>query len=224
MHVTKAIAYVRVSTEQQADEGVSIDAQESRLTDYARAMQYDLVEVIVDAGVSAKTLERPGLQRALEMLRTGAADTLMVVKLDRLTRSTKDLLSLVEKHFQKAALISMSEQIDTRSASGRLLLTVIAAMAQWERETIGERTSAAMQHMKAQGLRAGTIPYGYRLCSDGVSVEEDQREQEMLVLARRMRKADYSLRKIAKHLESRGYTSRAGRGFAPNQIARMVAA
>lgn len=222
--MTRAILYVRVSTDQQAEVGVSLEAQESRLTDYARAMQYDVVDVIVDAGVSAKSIDRPGLKRALEMLRTDAADALIVVKLDRLTRSTRDLLHLVETVFQKSALISMNEQIDTRSAAGRLLLTVMAAMAQWERETIGERTSAAMQHMKSQGLRAGAIPYGYRLAADGVSLEEDSKEQEMLVIARRMRAANYSLRTIAKHLELRGYTSRRGSRVATSCVARMVAA
>ena len=84
---TKTIAYLRVSTDKQADKGISLEAQQDKAKAYASLYDLDLVEVIIDAGESAKTLERPGLQRALSMLKTGQADALLVVKLDRLTRS-----------------------------------------------------------------------------------------------------------------------------------------
>ncbi|GAC1430248.1 MAG: hypothetical protein NVSMB62_27670 [Acidobacteriaceae bacterium] len=123
----------------------------------------DLCEVIVDAGESAKSLDRPGLQRALGMLKRGEAAALLVVKLDRLTRSVVDLGRLVEQYFApgRAALLSVSEQIDTRSAAGRLVLNVLASVSQWEREAIGERTAVAMQHKVAQGeYTGGQTPYG----------------------------------------------------------------
>lgn len=110
---TRAIGYVRVSTDKQADHGISLDAQRAKIEAYASLYDLDLIEVIVDAGASAKTLDRPGLQRALTLLKSGKADALIVVKLDRLTRSVSDLGTLVEKHFQKAALLSVAEQIDT---------------------------------------------------------------------------------------------------------------
>jgi len=119
---TKTIAYLRVSTEKQADRGVSLDVQRAKLKAYAELYELELVEVIVDAGHSAKSLDRPGLQRALRMLKDGDAEALLVVKLDRLTRSVVDLGTLVERYFApgKAALLSVGEQIDTRSAAGRL--------------------------------------------------------------------------------------------------------
>jgi site-specific DNA recombinase len=135
MAATRTVAYLRVSTDKQADRGVSLDAQRAKVAAYAALYDLELVDVIVDAGASAKTLDRPGLARALGMLRKGEADALLVVKLDRLTRSVRDLGELVERHFApgKAALLSVSEQIDTRSAAGRLVLNVVrrSASARW---------------------------------------------------------------------------------------------
>jgi DNA invertase Pin-like site-specific DNA recombinase len=92
---TRTVAYVRVSTENQADHGVSLDAQQAETRPYAELYGLELVEVVVDAGLSAKTLGRPGLVRALGMLKAGEAEALLVVKLDRLTRSVRDLGQLV---------------------------------------------------------------------------------------------------------------------------------
>src|SRR5579872_239746 len=175
MSRTRTIAYLRVSTDKQADRGVSLDAQRAKVAAYAELYDLDLVDVIVDAGASAKTLDRPGLTRALAMLKKGAADALLVVKLDRLTRSVRDLGELVERHFApgKAALLSVGEQIDTRSAAGRLVLNVLASVSQWEREAIGERTSTAMQHkIASREYTGGAAPYGFRLAADGEHIEE----------------------------------------------------
>ena len=97
----KALGYVRVSTEEQAELGVSLEAQQVKLTAYASLYDLELVEVIVDAGVSAKSFHRPGLQRALSLLRKGKAQGLLVAKLDRLTRSMRDLGALVENELVK---------------------------------------------------------------------------------------------------------------------------
>src|SRR4051812_40067194 len=141
MNDTRVIAYLRVSTASQADEGVSLDAQRSKLEAYARAVDLTIVEVVVDAGVSAKTLDRAGLKRALALLDTGAASGLLVAKLDRLTRSVRDLGDLVDRYFShRFALLSVADAIDTRSAGGRLVLNVLASVSQWEREAIAERT------------------------------------------------------------------------------------
>jgi DNA invertase Pin-like site-specific DNA recombinase len=130
---TRTIAYLRVSTDKQADRGISLDAQRAKAEAYAQLYDLELVEVIVDAGYSAKTLERPGLQKALGMLRSGAADALLVAKLDRLTRSVVHLGELVETYFSEgeAALLSVGEQIDTRSAAGRLVLNILASVSHY---------------------------------------------------------------------------------------------
>lgn len=221
--MTKTVAYLRVSTEKQADKGVSLDAQRAKVLAYAELYDLELVDVIVDAGESAKTLDRPGLQTALAMLKGGKADALLVVKLDRLTRSVADLGHLVESHFRNAALLSVSEQIDTRSAAGRLVLNVLASVSQWEREAIGERTSTAMRHMVEQGeYIGGEAPYGYRVGAEG-KLTADDAEQAVVTEAKGMRVAGASLRSIAAHLEAKGVKSRTGRRFDAKQIARMCA-
>jgi DNA invertase Pin-like site-specific DNA recombinase len=107
----RTVAYVRVSTDKQVEHGLSLDAQQAKLTAYATLYDLDLVAVEVDAGVSAKTLQRPALQQALWRLKAGEAEALLVVKLDRLTRSVKDLGVLVETYFLagKWSLLSVSE-------------------------------------------------------------------------------------------------------------------
>src|SRR6266849_3042786 len=161
---TKAVGYIRVSTDKQAEHGVSLDAQQAKFAAYAALYDLTLVEVIVDAGVSAKTLDRPGLQRALGMLRKGEAHALLVAKLDRLTRSVKDLGTLVENYFSSdtITLLSVADNIDTRTAAGRLVLNVLASVSQWEREAIAERTTEALSHKRSKGEKlGGDVPYGY---------------------------------------------------------------
>lgn len=224
---TRAIAYLRVSLEKQADKGVSLDAQRAKVEAYASLYDLEIVEVIVDAGVSAKTLERPGLARALELLRKGKVDALLVVKLDRLTRSVRDLGELVAKVFApgKAALLSVGEQIDTRSAAGRLVLNVLASVSQWEREAISERTSAAMQHKRACGEHTGgDPPFGYRVTDDGLRIEPVAVEQLVLAEARRLHAAGLSLRAIGRELAGMGHRSRVARPFSSVQVRRMLRA
>lgn len=223
--MTRTIAYLRVSTDKQADKGVSLDAQRAKVAAYAQLYDLELCEVIVDAGESAKSLDRPGLQRALAMLKRGEAAALLVVKLDRLTRSVRDLGALVERYFApgKAALLSVGEQIDTRSAAGRLVLNVLASVSQWEREAIGERTATAMQHkISLNEYTGGPTPYGYRLAADGEHLEELPTEQAVLIETRRLRAAGLSLRSVARELDRQGFKSRVGRTFGAEQIAGMV--
>ena len=221
---TRTIAYLRVSTERQADTGVSLDAQQEKARAYANLYDLDLTEMIIDAGESAKTLDRPGLQRALSMLKTGQADALLVVKLDRLTRSVVDLGKLIETYFApcKAALMSVSEQIDTRSAAGRLVLNILASVSQWERETIGERTSVAMKYKQAKGeYIGGGAPYGFELVNG--DLVEDSYEQGVIQQARELRESGLSLAAVAKELDRRGIQARNGKEFAAMQIKRLVA-
>ena len=221
---TRTIAYLRVSTDKQADAGVSLDAQQDKARAYAALYDLDLVEVIVDAGESAKTLDRPGLQKALALLKTGKADALLVAKLDRLTRSVVDLGKLIETYFApgKAALLSVSEQIDTRSAAGRLVLNILASVSQWERETIAERTRDAMRHKQANGeYIGGAAPYGFQLVNG--ELVADAAEQGVIQQARELRDSGLSLAAVAKELTRNGIQSRNGKAFAAMQISRMVA-
>jgi DNA invertase Pin-like site-specific DNA recombinase len=222
---TRTIAYIRVSTDKQADAGVSLEAQQAKAAAYAALYDLELVAVIVDAGESAKTLDRPGLTRALAMLAKGEADALLVAKLDRLTRSVVDLGALIDRYFApgKAALLSVSENIDTRSAAGRLVLNILASVSQWEREAIGERTRDAMRHMKAQGeYTGGNAPYGFTL-KDGALVPDDF-EQKVITQARELRASGLALAKVAAALDQRGIQARSGQPFGAKQISRMMLA
>ena len=222
---TKVVGYIRVSTDKQADEGVSLDAQRAKLTAYAVAMDLELVGIVEDAGLSAKSLDRPGLRSALGMLESRKADALLVVKLDRLTRSVRDLGELVEKYFaSRFSLLSMSDAIDTRTASGRLVLNVLTSVAQWEREATGERTRDALRHKKANGeFTGGNAPYGFSVDNDGKLVSNDA-EREMLRIVREFAASGLSLRGIAAELARVGYVARNGKAFGPSQIQRMLAA
>lgn len=224
---TRAVAYIRVSTDKQADRGVSLEAQRAKVEAYASLYDLDLVAIEIDAGVSAKTLDRPGLQNALSLLKHGQAEALLVVKLDRLTRSVKDLGSLVERYFAsgKWALLSVGEQIDTRSAAGRLVLNVLASVAQWEREAIGERTSEALQHKKAQReYTGGAVPYGWTLANDGIHIEADRSEQAIIREALELKAAGLSLRKIGDRLTAEGLLPRTAARWYPKTVKDLLRA
>jgi site-specific DNA recombinase len=171
-----AVGYVRVSTEEQASDGVSLAAQEARLRAYAAATERELAEVIVDDGQSAKSLARPGMQRILSGIQSGQIGTVLALKLDRLTRSVRDLAHLVELCAKKdVALVLVTESIDTSTAIGRLLANLIGSVAQWEREAIGERTAFALAHKRRQGRAYSRTPFGYRRVGDALVVDEHER-------------------------------------------------
>jgi site-specific DNA recombinase len=218
---TRAIAYIRVSTDKQADKGHSLVAQQEKVKAYASLYDLNIVDYIVETG-SAKNLIRDGLQGALAMIKAGKADALIVVKLDRLTRSVADLGYLVETYFSKAGLLSVSEQIDTRSASGRLVLNVLASVSQWEREAVGERTTAVKQSMKANGLYCGgLVPYGQMLIN-GQLVTNPQ-EQAIITRAKALKSEGHSLRAIATMFSNEGLRTRKDTNFSHVLVSRMAA-
>ena len=218
---TKAIAYIRVSTSQQAEQGFSLLAQQEKVNAYASLYDLDIIETVVEQA-SAKNLKRDGLQGALSAIKAGTAEALIVVKLDRLTRSVADLGYLVETYFSKAGLLSVSEQIDTRSASGRLVLNVLASVSQWEREAIGERTSAVRQSMKANGLYCGgSVPYGQMLVAG--ELVNNPHEQAIIARAKALKAIGYSLRAIATMFSQEGLKTRKDTDFSHTLVSRMAA-
>lgn len=229
----RVVGYVRVSTDEQAKEGVSLDAQRTRLAAYAVARRLDLAGFEEDAGVSAKSLQRPGLARALARLESGEAEGLLVAKLDRLTRSVVDLQTLVTSHFGEAGgaqLLSLSESVDTRKANGRMLLNLMISVAQWEREIICERTAEALAHKRGRGERVGTVPYGFRVVDDGrrsksgrpAALEVDEGEAAGLALVAELHSKHKSLREIAAALQAGGFPTRSGRPWRHSTIQRIL--
>ena len=218
----KVIGYIRVSTDEQAQGGVSLEAQRAKLEQYAELYDLDLVDVVVDAGVSAKNLNRDGLRVALSVLDGGQASGLLVAKLDRLTRSVRDLSDLLEKYFgTRYALLSVAEKVDTSSAAGRMILNIMATVSQWEREVIGERTSAALQHKISQGQHVGAPGLGYKM-TDG-RLEEDQAELEVVRRIIALRASGLTLQAIADQLNQEGIpTKRGGRLWHPSTVTYIL--
>ncbi len=201
----RVIAYVRVSTEDQSANGVSLDAQRHRLKAYCDAHALDLVAVEADEGISAKrTANRPGLQRALERLRRGEAAGLVAVKLDRLSRTTRDVLDLVARaEKERWALHSIEERLDTGSPHGKFVVTVLAALAQMEREQIGARTKSAMDELRRQGRKTGSRPpFGYRF--EGGLVVEAEGEQAILRQIAALRESGLGCCRLLEALDAAG--------------------
>ena len=222
----RVIGYVRVSTDRQAEEGVSLEAQAAKLRAYALSQDIELVDIIEDAGASAKTLDREGLKDALTRLKKKEADGLLILKLDRITRSVRDLNYLFEEYFSEKKgfeLLSVQDSINTATAAGRLVTNVLMSVAQWEREAIGERTSAALRHKQSKGeYIGGGAPFGFKTKADG-TLSPVKKEQHIVEEAQRLANSGLSLRAIAQQLDEQGHRSRTGRRFAPTQIKRMVA-
>jgi DNA invertase Pin-like site-specific DNA recombinase len=152
----RMIAYARVSTEEQAALGFGLPAQEADLRRAAELHGWELIELVRDEGLSAKTLARPGLQRALRAIARGEADGLVVSKLDRLTRSVIDFGELLDWfRAAGAALVALDMNVDTSTPSGKMIASIIVVIAEWERETIAARTKAGLAAKRANGEPTG---------------------------------------------------------------------
>ena len=217
-HAAKtAIGYVRVSTQEQATDGVSLDAQRDRLRTYCKLNAITIIDIKADEGYSGSTLDRPGLQSALQMLRRGRANTLLVAKLDRLSRSLRDVCTIVDELFsdERNHLLSLCGMVNTHTAAGRMVLMNLANFCQFERELISERTRDALQHMKAQGIRLGPAHYGY---TQGEKLDEHGRrvlvpvESEQAVIAKMvaLRAEGLSFGQVTRRLNAEGLPARRG--------------
>lgn len=207
----RTVGYVRVSTDRQADAGASLEAQSERVRAMAVVQGRVLDDLIVDAGESAKSLERPGMEHLLALVEARSVDMVIIAKLDRLTRSVADLAELLRRFERRGVtLVSVADSLDTGSAAGRLVLNIMVSVSQWEREAIGERTRDVLQHKKADGQRVGTVPYGFRVASDGRSLEPEASEQALLAQMQRQRDRGQSTRAIAAALNGAGHRTRRG--------------
>lgn len=215
------LAYVRVSTEEQASLGVSLAAQEARIASYAGAMDFKVSSIIRDAGESAKSLQRPGMADLLSRVRENRVERVVVAKLDRLTRSIRDLSDLIDlcaKH--EVALVSVAETLDTSSASGRMVVNMLGVVAQWEREAIAERTASALSHKRLLRTAYGPVPFGF--VRVGSALVEEPTEQIALQEAIRLDIAGASFREIASMLTSRGISPKRGRTWHASSVRAML--
>jgi len=219
MRTTKAIAYIRVSTAQQENTAHSLVSQREKIQAYASLYDLDIVDYVIETS-SAKNLNREGLNIALNKIKSGEVSAIIVTKLDRLTRSVADLGLLINEYFTDHELLSVSEHIDTRSAGGRLILNILTSVSQWEREAIGERTSAVKQSMKANGLYCGgSVPYG-QILINGQLVTNLQ-ERSIINRAKALKSEGNSLRTIATMFSQEGLKTRKDTDFSHVLVSRM---
>jgi len=209
----RLVGYARVSTAGQADNGISLDEQERRIRLYADANGAALVGIEMDRGLSAKTMaRRPGLARALDLMRRGEASALVAVKLDRVTRSIRDVIALVERARREGwRLVSLGEQLDTESAMGKFFVHMLGALAELERAQIGERTKAALGELRRQGRRvSGKPPFGYAF-RNGLVVEVPQ-ELAILKRLQELQAEGLGAKSIATRMnDDKGFNPRTGR-------------
>jgi site-specific DNA recombinase len=200
--IIRAIGYVRVSTEEQAREGVSIEAQEERITAMATAKGWDLIEIIKDPGYSGKNLSRPGIKNLIDSCRRGTVNVVIVNKVDRLTRRQKDLWFLLEDVFYKnqVGFVSVTESFDSTTAAGTAFLGMIGVFAQLERDLVSERTREALSHKKTKGEWIGRMPTGFRM-NEGGRLEADPEALKMIARAKRLQREGASFGSISRALE-----------------------
>ena len=221
-----AVCYARVSTLEQAQHGVSLDAQVERLLSYSDAMGLNVITVIKEEGVSAgKALaSRPGGIRLLNMLKVGHATHVVAMKLDRLFRSTEDALKQTTAWDAQGIALHLCDMgganLDTRSSMGKIMLTLLAAFAEFERTLIAERTSAALSHKKRNGQLYNHPPFGFR--REGKQLVPHEAEQKVLKHIFQCRKDGLSLYDIANRLNDLGVPSKKGGKWHAATIAHIV--
>lgn len=211
----KAVGYARVSTSYQVDDGYGLSDQRERIKAYCTFRGLELVELIEDPAVSGTSTfaERPGGRRVIELVEARGVEHVVGTKLDRLFRGTVDCLTTIDRlnqHDVELHLIDFGgSSLNTSKPAGKMLLSIMAVVAQWEAETIAERVVAGLAERKRQGLPLGTAPYGWRY-EEGV-LHQDENEQGVIRTIERLRAMRLSAAKMAAWLNERGVPSRRGK-------------
>jgi len=220
-----AVGYVRVSKIEKDQRGVSINAQEKNIRIYCQLNNLTLRNVLKDEGESGKDLKRDGMRQLVQLVEKKSIQAVVVYKLDRLSRKVVDTLNLIEKFERHSVSFhSITEKIDTTTAIGRFFVTVIAAIAQIERDLISERTKAALQFKRSRGDVAGGIPYGYKATGKGKKAKliKDNEEFQILEEILQSHEDGVSYNMIASQLNSRNVLTRCGGQWYPQTIKSIV--
>jgi DNA invertase Pin-like site-specific DNA recombinase len=203
----KAIGYARTSTQKQ---DLSLEVQERRILAEGEFRGFPVEMISEKVSASLPPAKRPGLSRALEMLRTGEADTLVVAKLDRVARSSADIALLLESAKREGwNFIALDLGVDTSTPEGTLVVGIMASIAQWERARIKERTREALAVAKSKGVQLGRP-----LIHDESAAKR----------ARALRRKGLSLAKVSSRLFDEGIKTGSGKPLSASQIKRMVEA
>ncbi|PEM57603.1 recombinase family protein [Bacillus wiedmannii] len=217
----KCVIYRRVSTDMQAEEGFSLEAQKMRLEAYAQSQGWDVVDDYMDDGYSAKNMDRPELQRMLKDARDRKFEIILVYKLDRLCRSTRDLNDMIEEFEEnKVKFKSATEVLDTTTATGRLFINLIGTLAQWEREQTAERVTETMYNRAARGyLNGGPIPFGYKRVDKKTIIDTDEAKIVKMIFKDAL---SHGTHWICKKLNDSGIKSKTGTHWSKITVIQML--
>lgn len=209
--MTAVLAYQRCSTDEQARSGLGLDAQRTAIQKAAAQRDWQIQDWIID-NQSGKTLDRPGIQQAIQQLENGGPDVLVVSHHDRLSRSTIDFLTVVDRATSHGwALIVLNLDLDMTTPMGRFAATIMAGVAELERGLISARTKDALAAAKQKGIHVGRPAYG-----------AEPHEQSVVTQIRAMHDQGLSTRAIADKLNQDGVTAKQGGQWQSAQIARIL--
>lgn len=213
----QAIGYIRVSSAQQVQEGASLEAQQAKIEQWCVANGYELVGVFKDEGISGKRMDtRQGLQAARDTIKKGNA--FVFYSMSRVARSTKDMLTIGEELAKKKChMVSLSENIDTTTASGKMMFEMLAVLAAFERNLVGERTATVLQNKKANSqVYTNQTPYGFEAVNG--RLVEVQQEAKVVAEIQVARTSGKTLQSIADNLNQRGIPTKTNKQWQPATI------
>jgi DNA invertase Pin-like site-specific DNA recombinase len=218
----KFIAYMRVSTDEQS---LGLDAQKFACESYCQKLGHELGAVFSDEGLSGALpfTKRAGIMNAIASLNKG--DVLLVAKRDRLVRGDVLAMAMLEAAVvrKKARIVSVAgEGTENEDPSSVLMRRMVDAFGEYERSIIKSRTSAALQAKKSKGQRVGHIPFGHRLAADGVHLEMDELEQEILQQMRDLRQSGLTYREIAQEMNNKKAFNRGGKNWLHESVYKMM--
>ncbi|MHB7919877.1 MULTISPECIES: cassette chromosome recombinase CcrB [Staphylococcus] len=215
--------YIRVSTERQV-EGYSIEGQITQIEQYCRFNGYELVDIYADRGISGKSMNRPELQRMLNDAKNGKLDCVMVYKTNRLARNTSDLLTIVEElHRQNVEFFSLSERMEVKNSTGKLMLQILASFSEFERNTILENIYTGQRQRALEGYYQGNLPLGYNNIPDNKKeLMINQHEANIVKYIFESYAKGHGYRKIANALNHKGYVTKKGNPFSISAVTYIL--
>ncbi|MEB8130532.1 cassette chromosome recombinase CcrB [Mammaliicoccus sciuri] len=215
--------YIRVSTEKQVM-GYSIEGQITQIEQYCQFNGYELVDIYADRGISGKSMNRPELQRMLNDAKNGKLDCVMVYKTNRLARNTSDLLTIVEElHRQNVEFFSLSERMEVKNSTGKLMLQILASFSEFERNTILENIYTGQHQRALEGYYQGNLPLGYNNIPDNKKeLMINQHEANIVKYIFESYAKGHGYRKIANALNHKGYVTKKGNPFSISAVTYIL--
>lgn len=215
--------YIRVSTEKQVM-GYSIEGQITQIEQYCQFNGYELVDIYADRGISGKSMNRPELHRMLNDAKNGKLDCVMVYKTNRLARNTSDLLTIVEElHRQNVEFFSLSERMEVKNSTGKLMLQILASFSEFERNTILKNIYTGQRQRALEGYYQGNLPLGYNNIPDNKKeLMINQHEANIVKYIFESYAKGHGYRKIANALNHKGYVTKKGNPFSISAVTYIL--